>query len=408
MVAGDKNPLRELRWLFLDMDSYFASCEQQADPALRGRPVAVVPMLAENTCAIAASYEAKAFGVKTGMLVKEARQLCPAITFVPSRPKLYVEMHHHFMAAINQCIPIESVMSIDEVACCLDRREQDPAVAQTLAAAIKQSIQQEIGGHLTCSIGIASNKLLAKLASGMNKPNGITVLEHSAMPHAILHLPPKAFSGIGPRMKDRLALAGIYTMKDLWDADASYLRRVWGGVMGARFHALLHGADLLAPQTQRVSMGHQHVLAPDERTAARAFPVLRQLLARAALRLRHEDFFCCRLGLNIKWQGQLGHYVEETRFIETQDTKILLEKLIVMWRKAPNLKPLRVGIILAELVPAEKHQYSLFDEPQNHALTDAVDLINNKFGRGTINYGDITGPITSKIAFQRVPEREEV
>jgi len=122
-----------LRWLVLDLNSFFASCEQQEHPELRGKPVIVVPTMAETTCAIAASYPAKAFGIKTGTLVHEARRLCPDVQLVPAHHKLYVEYHHRILAAIDRHIPVEEVMSIDEVACRLDKVQQDPAVARTLA-----------------------------------------------------------------------------------------------------------------------------------------------------------------------------------------------------------------------------------------------------------------------------------
>src|ERR1700730_3501641 len=126
-----------LRWLVLDLNSFFASCEQQEDPELRGKPVIVVPATVETTCAIAASYPAKAFGIKTGTLVHEARRLCPVVRLVPAHHKLYVEYHHRILEAIDRHIPVEDVMSIDEVACRLDRRQQEPAVARTLAQSIK-------------------------------------------------------------------------------------------------------------------------------------------------------------------------------------------------------------------------------------------------------------------------------
>ena len=123
-----------LRWLVLDLNSFFASCEQQENPELRGKPVIVVPTMAETTCAIAASYPAKAFGIKTGTLVHEARRLCPDVQLVQAHHKLYVEYHHRILAAIDKHIPVEEVMSIDEVACRLDKVQQDPAVAQTAGA----------------------------------------------------------------------------------------------------------------------------------------------------------------------------------------------------------------------------------------------------------------------------------
>lgn len=396
-----------LRWLFLDLNSFFASCEQQDNPALRGLPVAVVPMLTDTTCVIAASYPAKAFGIKTGTMVREAKQLCPALTIVQARPKLYVQYHHRVLEAIETLIPIEDVMSIDEVACRLDRVQCEPDVARELAFALKAVIRQRAGVCLTSSIGIASNKLLAKLASDMQKPDGLTVLRPRDLPQAILHLKLDDIPGIGPNMAARLRYAGIADIAALWAADAGRLRSIWRGVTGLRFHALLHGADLPSPSHPRRSLGHQHVLPPEERRLDLATPVIRQLLIRAAQRLRDDGFYCQRLMLDIKWVQDLGHYVQERRFRQTQDTGFLLKTLLPLWHAAPPLKPLRVGVTLAGLTPCEKHQPDLFDRRAPEAVSLAVDRINARYGNGTIAYGAMLPSMTSKISFSRVPKMKE-
>ena len=124
-----------LRWLFLDLNSYFASVEQELRPELRGRPVAVVPVVADTTCCIAASYEAKAFGVKTGTQVGEAKRLCPGIALVEARHELYVEYHNRIVEAVEQRVPVSSVQSIDEMACRLIGREQPLLAALALSRA---------------------------------------------------------------------------------------------------------------------------------------------------------------------------------------------------------------------------------------------------------------------------------
>jgi len=401
-------PVPSLRWLVLDMNSFFASCEQQATPSLRGKPVAVVPTLAETTCAIAASYEAKAFGIKTGTLVHEARRLCPHTVFVQAHPKLYVACHHRFVEAIESCIPVEDVMSVDEVACRLDRTQQSREAATALAHKIKAAMREAIGPYLTCSIGIASNRLLAKLASDMQKPDGLTLLHPDDMPRAILHLKPADICGIGPNMNARLTHAGLLTIQQLWEADSAMLRRVWGGVMGARFHALLHGDDLPSPVRPRRSLGHQHVLEPATRSPVQAQAITRQLLTKAALRLRREGFYARRLILDIKWMGAMDYSLEQERFAETQDTRFLLQSLSRLWSRIPSLKPLRVGVTLADLVEQSKHQYDLFEARPNVALTKAMDSLNDRFGRGTIGFGPCADYIPSKIPFSHVPDQREV
>jgi DNA polymerase IV len=401
-------PETGLRWLFVDMNSFFASCEQQMNPELRGQPVVVAPVLADTTCAIAASYEAKAYGIKTGTPIWEARKRCPDIKILQARPKLYVEHHHLIREAIETCIPIEAVMSIDEVACKLDRVQVQPHIAKALALAIKAAIRDRAGVALLCSVGIAANRLLAKLACDMQKPDGLTILRPEDMPQAIFHLKPNDISGIGSNMLVRLNQAGILDMPQLWAADAQRLERIWGGVNGWRFHALLHGADLPNPKTKSRSMGHQHVLAPDERTLEKATPIIRQLCTRVAQRLRAEEFYCQKLGLNIKWVRDLGHYADECRFEETQDTHCLLTNLMRLWDTAPKLKPLRIGVTLSDLTPQGVHQPTLFDQPKDAKLTKAMDKVNARFGRGTVGFGAPAEPTTSKIAFQRVPKLGEM
>jgi len=396
-----------LRWLVLDLNSFFASCEQQERPALRGKRVAVVPMMAETTCVIAASYPAKAFGIKTGTPVWEARKLCPQILFVPARPKLYVAYHHRILTVIEEILPIDDVMSIDEVACRLDRVQGQSEAAHAVGLRLKRAIETKVGCCLTSSVGIGPNKLLAKLASNMRKPDGLTLLPTAALPAALLPLPVQALPGIGPQMRARLAQAGIVSMEDLWAADAQFLRRVWGGLGGLRFHALLHGADMPSPARRRSSIGHQHVLAPEERSWPQAWGIVRQLLIRAAERLRREGLFCQLVGLEIKGMQELGSYTAEQSVQETQDTALLLRVLATLWAGAPRHKPLRVGIVLGGLREAATHQLDLFERPAPAQLTQAVDRLNSKFGSGTVAFGASLPELTAKIAFQRVPDTKE-
>ena len=166
-----------LRTLYVDFNSYFASAEQQLDPLLRGRPVGVLPVLADTTCCIAASHEAKRCGVKTGTLVSDARKLCPDIRFVEARPAIYVDLHHRLVEAIESCLHVDRVMSIDEVSCRLTGSDCQRSRALALADRIKRAIAERVGTELRSSIGIAPNIFLAKVASDMQKPDGCVVID---------------------------------------------------------------------------------------------------------------------------------------------------------------------------------------------------------------------------------------
>src|SRR5262245_25076654 len=135
---------------------------------------------------------------------------------------------------------------------------------------LKREIHASVGECLTSSIGISANRLLAKLASNMQKPDGLTILPIESLPDAILHLKLRDIPGIGPNMAERLRRAGIADIATLWKTDGARLRSVWGGVAGAKMHELLHGADIASPRQARSSISHQHVLAPEERSGQRA------------------------------------------------------------------------------------------------------------------------------------------
>src|SRR5476651_220485 len=166
-----------LRWLYVDFNSYFASVEQQLRPELRDKPVAIVAVETDATCAIAASYEAKAFGVKTGTPIWEAKKLCPGLICVLAQHERYVEYHHRILEEVDQHIPVTAVCSIDEVACRLMDNETSVERATAIALSIKRGLAANVGEYVKCSIGIAANRYLAKVATDLQKPDGLTVLQ---------------------------------------------------------------------------------------------------------------------------------------------------------------------------------------------------------------------------------------
>ncbi|WP_222872691.1 hypothetical protein [Hankyongella ginsenosidimutans] len=168
-------PPSGLRWLYVDFNSYFASVEQQEQPRLRGRPVAVVPVDTDFTSAIAASYEAKAYGVRTGTMIRDAKRMCPGLICVPARHDLYVDYHHRALAEIERHIPVTAVCSIDEAACRLMDNEAPADVAIGIARSIKRGLAANVGEYVRCSIGIAPNRYLAKVATDLQKPDGLTL-----------------------------------------------------------------------------------------------------------------------------------------------------------------------------------------------------------------------------------------
>lgn len=403
----------EIDWLVLDLNSFFASCEQQDNPALRGRPVGVVPMEnVDTTCLLAASYEAKKYGLNTGTMVREAKKICPDIVLVPATHKRYVGYHKRILQVIESCTPIERVMSIDEVACRLTGSQRQPDHALALGQRMKQEIRDQVGTCLTSSVGISSNILLAKLASNMQKPDGLTLIRPCDIPHKLTGLRLRDFSGIGAQTEKRLNHGGIFTVEDLYRCERKKLRAIWGSVEGERYYMQIRGHNVNRPLSQKSVIGHQHVLEPFLRNRQSALEVLQQLLVKAASRLRQSNYYCKRLTIQVKFDRNTGYWSHDTDFTETQNTHFLLQQLHHLWTEYGQEKPLRVGIVLHGLVPASAHQGDLFEQKKPQKVSKAVDIINEKFGRDTVTFGlnDYVQARTakSKIAFQRVPDIDEV
>ncbi len=405
-----------LHCLFVDFDSYFASVEQYDDARLRGKPVGVVPVAAETTCCLAASYEAKAYGVKTGTGVREAKQRCPSIEFVLARPARYIEIHKQLMDVIQDCIPHGKADSIDEVACYLMGRECQRENAEAIACSIKQRLLDlKFSPAIYCSIGIAPNRFLAKTASDIHKPNGLTVLEQADIPHALYALELRDFCGIGPAMEARLHHAGIRTVEQLYATTRAHLRAVWGSIEGERYWFLLRGFDVPERETTRNSIGHSHVLAPELRSYAGMRAVLFKLLAKAAMRLRHEAYLASGLALRIRFLGWEKRFERNLHFAPLDDTPTLLGLLGRQLQALHNAihsgrwnprryPPLAVAVTLVGLQPAACVSEELIpDRRRAKSMSAVLDRVNRRYGNNTLYFGAMQHALLQGAAPMRIP-----
>lgn len=401
-----------LRWLYLDLNSFFASVEQQLNPALRGRPIAVGPEAVDSGTIIAASYEAKAHGVRTGMCVGEAKRLCPGLRFTGGDHGRYVRFHEAIVEEVWRHVPVSDICSIDEVACRLLDNENGRAAAIALARRIKAGIRRRVGACLTASVGLAPSRLLAKIAADMVKPDGLTVIEAADLPGAVLGLSLSDIPGIGPRMERRLGAHGIHSMVDLIAAGPHGAATAWGSIVGAHLWHALHGVDPPARARQTRSIGHSHVLAPRLRTPDEAHQTARRLLLKAAARLRQGGFVARDVSLQARFESRRSWAVQ-TRVAPTDDSFDLLRALDLLWprlRKELARERVRtIGVSLDDVRAARGTQYRLFEPPnqRTRALCDALDHIEARFGRDSIQLGPRpTGRsrlIGTKIAFGRIP-----
>ncbi len=424
-------------FLHVDLNSFFASVEQELHPEYRGKPTGVVPTQADTTSLIAASYEAKALGIKTGTRVSDAKRICPGIILVNGNHSTYAEYSHKIVAAVERVCPVAHTPSIDEMVCQLLGRERLPSNARQISLAIKQAIKDDVGSTLRCSIGMASNRYLAKIASDMQKPDGLVGLLPSGLPNSIAHLELRDLPGIGAKTEARINAKGIRTMPDLLALDRSAMHTLFDSVWGDRMFHWLRGNDTgddgaPVPSELQKSLGHSHVLAPEHRSPEGAWAVAHKLLHKAAMRLRMEKFHAGSLALTIKYSltpsqaAQLARAAKvkkhlsgitqtgwgmEARFRPCQDTLSLLEALQGCWKQSPtgpnHSKPFFVGITLRNLIPEADLQATLFEEPGNrNQLSATMDRLNLKYGHTTLHFAGMLPARESaptRIAFTQIP-----
>jgi DNA polymerase-4 len=398
--------------LLVDFNSYFASCEQQDRPELRGRPVGVVPMLADSTCLIAASYEAKKYGVKTLTNVGEAKAKIPDIALVVARHELYIDIHHRAVKAVDEIAPVRKVLSIDEMVCDLPAGYKTPERACELAIDIKRHLAASIGEYMKVSIGIAPNLFLAKLASDMQKPDGLVVLEEHDVPAKIRHLDLRALNGVGKNMETRLRQYGINTIDDLYRQTEDQLHTIWGGVGGNRFYQKLRGVEVAEIQNEMGSISHSHVLPPDLRTRDSALAVLNRLTQKAAMRLRKACHTTGHVAIKVKHLNA-PTWETDTRLQPTHDTLDLIHAVTGMWNKYPKRKsatPLQVAVVFGDLIPDASQNFSLFGEnPTKEKLNAAIDALNTRFGKRAAYFGGAHQALEHgrlAIAFNHIPDVE--
>ncbi|MFC2953170.1 Y-family DNA polymerase [Marinicaulis aureus] len=435
---------RPLSCLFIDFNAYFAGVEQHDHPELMGKPVIVTPLASEHTGAIAASYEARPFGIKRGTKVADARKLCPGIAVMPARHDRYVAVHKQLMAEIERHIPLEKVYSVDEAAFRLSRSERDPARAMDTARRIKEGIARNVGPALRSSIGIAPTRLLAKLAAERVKPDGLTVLRREDLPHALEDIPLTDIPGIGAGVAARLARADVNNFMALWRLQPKQARAIWGSVMGERFWHGLHGFETVEEPTKKSMIGHSRVLTREHETPEKARIVARALLLKAASRLRHYKMHASSVSLSVRIRPE-GGWQSARRFKHSQDSFLFLNLLDEMWSEfctrqrqkgpLPRLGGVTVYLHgLAECGETALEQMELFAEPEGIEknarradLWKAIDDINadldakfQRLGAPAAQHGPRKRHISLasqsglalnylgvKIAFSRVPEEAE-
>lgn len=376
--------------LHIDMNAFFASVEQQTNPELQGKPIAVIGR--GRTVVTTASYEARAFGVKTGMNTWQAKQACPHIIFVIGDNRRYTHTSSEIMNMMRDYTPLVEVFSIDEAWMDVTHSLSIFGSPENIAYQIKARIKHRFG--ITCSIGIAPNKLLAKLASEMKKPDGLTRILPEEVSRILERMPVKELCGIGRKMERRLLMMGIQTCGELGRYDVARLTRKFG-IIGEQLHRMGCGIDdspvVPAEDQEDVkSVGHSMTLERDIDSRRDILKYLLQLSEMVGRRARRYGVAGKTIHLAVRFSDFSMIGKQQTRKEHTNQSDEIFNEAVSILDSLDLNQPIRLlGVRITNLC-YQRQQLPLFEDERRKVLaTSAMDEVNDKYGNFTVTYGSV-------------------
>jgi DNA polymerase IV len=369
--------------MHIDLNSAFATIEQQARPSLRGRPIGVTNRISYNCCVIAASYEAKKLGIKVGMGYQEAKAIIPNFLMLESDPPKYTHVYSKLAAIMKSYSPNVAMKSIDEGVIDFHgtRTNINSRALEDIGMEIKQRMKAEVGRWMTVNVGIGPNRWLAKTAAGLNKPDGLDVISHKNLREVYGKLKLTDLSGIARHYEARLNASGIFTPLEFLDTRSEVLRRhVFKSVVGDDWYQRLRGYEVDDEPTTMRQVGRQFVL--DQRTSDNRIilPRFHYLCETVGKKMRYQGvdargiLVWMVLEDNEYWYARKMH---KASFYTDQD---VYSRALYLFNQRPRAKVTTIGITCYKLSPTMRAQASLFDEENKKEwLTEAVDEINDRY-----------------------------
>lgn len=373
--------------LLVDMNSFFASVEQQCNPYLKGKPVAVGGPAGTRSVVSAASYEARKFGVRSAMPVREASQRCPELVLIQGDMRKYIDVSRRVFRICSDYTDLLEIYSIDECFMDVTPTMDRFGGARSIALDIKRRIRQELG--LTCSIGIGPNKVLAKLAAGMRKPDGLTEIQPEDVAGVLEDLPVERLHGIGDKVAARLKEMAIPTAGVLGRTPRERLKKHFG-VFGEVLQAMGRGTSESlvvachdAPDIK--SVGHSHTLTRNTRDWEVLSHTLLRLSEMVGRRLREQSYSGRTITLTVRY-SDMHTFTRRRSLQEHVDDGFAIYgiALSILREQANSERPIRlIGVCVSNLVRGS-HQLSLFADKKGCKLTETLDAINDRYGEFTI------------------------
>jgi DNA polymerase-4 len=409
----NKNPPRIMH---IDLNSCFATVEQQAFPHLRGKPLVIAAYATPNGCVVSPSVEAKRYGIKTGMTVRDARLLCPQVVVRTPDPPKYRAVHGQFKRIFADYSPIVTPKSIDEAVIdfiptyALFQRD-----LRDIGSEIKQRLRSEIGEWISCSIGIGPNRFLAKLASSLHKPDGLDVITHANLEAIYRSVALIDLCGINTRYQARLQAHGIFTPLEFLHASLQTLwKEVFRSICGYYWYLRLRGYEIDAVDFGRKSFGQSYAFPRSTSDPKYLSRLLMKLTEKMGRRLRSAGYTAQGIHVSCLYADGTHWHEGRTMHMPMYTTQELFVKAQWVLNHQPEHKPVtHLAVSCYHLSPAQVTQLDLFDTEatKKRKLSAALDQINDRYGEFIITPALMMGmdrEIIDRIAFGSVKDLEEI
>ncbi len=381
-------------FLHVDMDAFFASIEQRDNPELRGKPVVVGSLAEERGVVAAASYEARKFGIHSAMPSGEAARRCPNLIFVKSDMARYKAVSQDVFAIFERFTPLIEALSIDEAFLDVTGSQKLFGSGVDIGNKIRQTIKEEL--QLTASVGVAPNKFLAKLASDMNKPDGLTLVPFAEgeIIEFLAPLPVGRVWGVGAVTRKSLQDIGVETIGDLQKIDLPRLVRLLGEHSANHLKQLAYGRDAreIGSTVKDKSISKESTFAKDIRDKRRLEKVLIKLIDNVSTQLRAKGMYAGVIRIKIRWQGFKTITRQQRLGVPCCDTITLQNAALALFRKEKIEQPVRlIGFGVSSLTKHRPQQLDLFEQANNlsekrEKLSRSVDELRRKFGGDSITH----------------------
>ena len=399
--------------MHIDLNSCFATVEQQANPLLRGKPIAIAAYATPSGCILAASVEAKTYGVKTGMRVREGKLAYPRLIILPTDPEKYRNVHISLRKILNDYTNDFVPKSIDEFVLNFDGY---PILEKKnmfqIATEIKQRIKKEIGEWITVSVGIAPNRFLAKTASNLRKPDGLDEINKDNFLNTYSKMKLTDLSGIKTRNAARLTYAGIHSVIDFCNADISTLKRAFNSINGYYWYLRLRGWEIDNFESERKSYGNSYALPKPLVTPEELSPILSKLVNKTGRRLRSANYKARGVHVSIIYRDWTFWHKGITFPKVFFDSRDIYKKAFKMICSIPSNKPVReLAVSCFNLLKSDVSQLELFqDVVKKERLVKAIDEVNEYWGDLIVAPArmiNAKNDVHDRIAFGGVKELEE-